>query len=101
MITVEMVYGLALARYGVVRAPQLAAVYESLPDADRQVAERVEAMPMPAAMVAARTLLADAETGWERDRRTCCGSTPTIRAAGWGCSWWPSPLSWRAATRAG
>jgi len=62
MITVEMVYGLALARYGVVSAPQLAAVYESLPDADRQVAERVEAMPMPAAMVAARTLLADAET---------------------------------------
>jgi hypothetical protein len=61
MNTVELVYQAALGRYGVVRVPQLAAVYAALPGADPVVARRVDSTVAPAAMVAVARQLDDAE----------------------------------------
>jgi hypothetical protein len=60
--TVEEVCKLAKARYGVVRAPQLAAVYAALPDADPEVARRVADNGMIPAMIKLDGMLAEAET---------------------------------------
>jgi hypothetical protein len=61
MTTVEEVYELALARYGVVCGPQLGAVYATLPDADPQVAERVTSRPALVAIIEASRQLTHAE----------------------------------------